>query len=81
MYSGYFYGILPNQEGISWESHLFGAIVGVYVAYLLKGMVESDEITRDPWADETDEQNFFLKRDQFDLTKEERRFTGFEDDA
>ncbi len=80
MYSGYLHGILPNQEGISWESHLFGAIVGIYIAYVLKGMVESDEITRDPWADESNEKNFFLKRDQFDLTKEERRFTGSEDD-
>lgn len=28
------YGILPNQPGISWESHIFGAAVGAAVAYV-----------------------------------------------
>lgn len=80
MYSGYFYGILPNQPGISWESHLFGAIVGVYVAFLFKNLIEKDEIGRDPWEGESDETNFFLKRDQFQLTKDERRFTEFDNE-
>lgn len=80
MYSGYFYGILPNQPGISWESHLFGAIVGIYVAYLFKGMIEKDEIKSEPsWAGDNEDENFFLKRDQFDLTKDERRFTNPDD--
>lgn len=31
-YGGMVYGIFPNQPGISWESHLIGAIVGGYTA-------------------------------------------------
>lgn len=31
-YGGMVYGLFPNQPGISWESHLIGAIVGGYVA-------------------------------------------------
>ncbi len=31
-YGGMVYGLIPNQPGISWESHLIGAIVGGYVA-------------------------------------------------
>jgi len=31
-YGGLVYGVLPNQPGVSWESHLFGAVVGVVVA-------------------------------------------------
>ncbi len=27
-YGGLFYGVLPNQPGISWESHLLGGIAG-----------------------------------------------------
>ncbi len=32
VYNGLFYGVLPTQPNVSWESHLFGAIVGVYLA-------------------------------------------------
>lgn len=36
-YGGMVYGLLPNQPGISWESHLIGAIVGGYTAmYFVK---------------------------------------------
>ncbi len=31
-YGGLVYGLFPNQPGISWESHLIGAIVGGYAA-------------------------------------------------
>jgi len=32
-YGGMIYGVLPNQRGISWEGHLFGALAGAFVAY------------------------------------------------
>jgi membrane associated rhomboid family serine protease len=32
MYGGLFYGILPMQAGVSWESHLLGGIVGFFTA-------------------------------------------------
>ena len=34
LYSGMFLGVLPNEDGISWESHLLGAVVGIVVAIL-----------------------------------------------
>lgn len=33
IYGGIFYGILPTNPLVSWESHLFGALVGLYTAY------------------------------------------------
>ncbi len=73
LYSGYFAGILPNKEGISWESHLFGALSGMLVAFILKGIVDEEDIERDPWADEADEESqYFLPRDAFEMTKAER---------
>jgi len=72
MYSGYFYGIVPNQDGISWESHLFGAVVGVFVAFILKDLVEPSTERRDPWINESDEVTHYLRRDQFDYTKAQR---------
>ncbi|WKN31979.1 rhomboid family intramembrane serine protease [Porifericola rhodea] len=32
IYGGLFYGILPTQNGMSWESHLLGGVVGFYNA-------------------------------------------------
>jgi membrane associated rhomboid family serine protease len=32
MYGGVFYGVLPTDPRISWESHLAGALVGIYTA-------------------------------------------------
>jgi membrane associated rhomboid family serine protease len=73
LYSSYFLGVLPNQEGISWEIHLIGGIVGILVAFLFKNSIEMDEKKRDPWADEDESTEYFLPRDVFEKTKEERR--------
>ncbi|MEP2667484.1 MAG: rhomboid family intramembrane serine protease [Cyclobacteriaceae bacterium] len=35
-YGGIFYGILPTDSGVSWESHLAGAIVGTATAFNLR---------------------------------------------
>jgi membrane associated rhomboid family serine protease len=73
LYSGYFMGILPNQKGISWESHLFGAFAGILVAYWYKDDVESDENTKPSWADEEQDPQYFLPRDTFDKTMYQRQ--------
>jgi membrane associated rhomboid family serine protease len=35
LYGGLVFGVLPTQEGISWQGHLFGAIGGVVMAFSL----------------------------------------------
>lgn len=35
VYGGLFYGIFPGDPFISWESHLAGALVGIYTAFNL----------------------------------------------
>ncbi len=35
-YGSMLWGILPGEEGISWEAHLFGAITGSLVAFLYR---------------------------------------------
>ncbi len=32
-YGGLAYGVMPNQQGVSWESHLLGVIVGLGTAF------------------------------------------------
>ena len=36
IYGGMVWGILPNQPGVSWEGHLFGAVSGVVASIILK---------------------------------------------
>lgn len=74
VYSGMFVGVLPDQEGISWESHLLGSIAGIFASFWFKGELEEDELERpDPFADERNaEKQFFLERDTFDKTKAQR---------
>lgn len=44
LYGGMIWGILPNKPGISFESHFFGAMIGLLLAVLLKN--------RDPYIPE-----------------------------
>ena len=72
LYSGLFLGVLPNQPGISWESHLFGGLVGILVAYWMKDKREDDEDRReDPLLDDASDE-YFLPRDTFEETLEQR---------
>lgn len=58
-YGGMVWGILPIQAGVSWESHLFGGIVGLTLAYLFRNIhkdetnqyYEEEEITRKTFDD------------------------------
>ncbi len=35
-YGTMIWGVLPGQPGVSWESHLFGALAGVVTAFVLR---------------------------------------------
>lgn len=74
-YSGMFVGILPVEEGVSWESHLYGALVGFFTAFYFKNELEEDEIPIPPsWANEDPSATTpFFASDVFDKTKLERK--------
>lgn len=36
LYGGMFWGLFPVKEGVSWESHLFGFVVGLLIAIFYK---------------------------------------------
>ena len=73
MYSGYFLGVVPGQPGVSWESHLYGGLVGIIVAYLFKNTVEADEINERPELEDEYDERYLLPRDTFEKTLAERR--------
>ncbi|MCB0543321.1 MAG: rhomboid family intramembrane serine protease [Saprospiraceae bacterium] len=75
LYSGMFMGILPDQEGISWESHLLGSLVGIFTSFWFKEELEDDEAD-DMHADAAEPDTpmeFYLPRDIFNKTKAERQ--------
>lgn len=54
LYGGLIYGIFPIKEGISWESHLIGLIVGLFTALIFR---KKDIYKRYEWEDEILEEN------------------------
>ena len=40
-----FKGIIPGQEGVSWQGHLFGAIAGVIAAYIYRKKQVTEKVT------------------------------------
>ncbi|HPG08155.1 MAG TPA: rhomboid family intramembrane serine protease [Saprospiraceae bacterium] len=67
LYSGFIWGVLPLKEGISWESHLYGAVVGILVAFLFRHAKDPDEEMRYSYEEEPDqEKRYFYNRDTFD---------------
>jgi membrane associated rhomboid family serine protease len=64
-YGSMVYGILPNQPGVSWESHLIGALVGVVTAVYYRHspsgvesfdqpLPEAPDVIGDAWMSGTD---------------------------
>lgn len=73
LYSGMFLGVLPNQEGISWESHLLGALAGIVVAFIQRREMREHYRDPEPQYDPGDEEKrFFLDRDTFERRRSER---------
>ncbi len=80
LYSGMFLGILPDQEGISWESHLLGSLSGIFAAFWFKGELEDDEVEhRRPWNETDEDKQPFLPRGIFDKTKAQRALEAEEE--
>lgn len=49
MYGGLVWGILPGMKGISWESHFFGAVMGLIAAFIFR---KTDPPKKYDWEDE-----------------------------
>ena len=81
LYSGMFYGLLPKEK-ISYESHIVGAIAGIFAAYYYKNEIEEEEkivvLHEKP-------KKYFFQRDIFEKTKlqrwQEQQELGSEDEV
>lgn len=45
LYGSIIWGLLPGQPGVSWESHLFGALAGATAAVLVRTHVHAPRMT------------------------------------
>jgi membrane associated rhomboid family serine protease len=73
LYSGMLSGIFPNEPNVSWESHMGGFLVGIFVAWWFKAEVEEDELIAEPKiVFEDSPKTLFLPPDTFEKTKAER---------
>lgn len=55
LYGGMVWGILPTDPQISFEAHLFGAIVGIVCAFIFR---KSDPPPKYEWEEETEEDDY-----------------------
>lgn len=78
VYSSYFDGLKP-REGVSWESHLFGALSGILMSFLLKNLKEKDELLEEVKLESEPKKHFFSE-DVFSMTKEERHLLKMEEE-
>jgi membrane associated rhomboid family serine protease len=62
LYGGMLYGLIPNNSGISYESHIVGAIIGILIAFYFRKVPmthakivewEEDEDENDDHSDTT----------------------------
>lgn len=53
LYGGLTWGILPIEEEVSWEAHLFGSIVGIIAAFIFR---KKDPAPKYEWENEEVEQ-------------------------
>jgi membrane associated rhomboid family serine protease len=65
LYSGMFLGILPNEDGISWESHLIGGIIGIFVAFFMRDKMRRLYTERKKIFYDDDPPEYFFERDTF----------------
>lgn len=69
LYSGMIVGIFPEDPNVSWESHLFGAIMGLFTAVLFSGTT----LNRKRIVHKYEERTYYFERDVFDKTLAERK--------
>ena len=57
LYGGMIWGILPHDPGISFESHFFGALIGITLAIALRNRDPAPPEKRYSWEDEEDDES------------------------
>lgn len=71
LYGGMIWGVLPIQEGVSWDGHLFGALAGILLAYAFRKLNKKKrEVEFEDLDDGYDFDNY--KYGEFEYLREKR---------
>jgi membrane associated rhomboid family serine protease len=54
LYGSMIWGVLPGRPGISFESHLFGALIGLSLAIILRNYDPHSAVKKYSWEEEAD---------------------------
>jgi len=65
LYGSMVWGVLPLQEGVSWEAHLLGALAGIITAFYFRK--EGPQSKKFDWEDEEDDEDEQWRIDQEDF--------------
>ncbi len=57
LYGGMAWGVFPIQEGVSWESHLAGAVIGFTLAFAFR---KSNLPPPPDWGDDDDDEDYYI---------------------
>jgi membrane associated rhomboid family serine protease len=63
MYGSIIWGIFPTEPGVSFESHFFGAAIGVLCAIIFRNVDAKPPEKHYDWEDETEELDDYLEDD------------------
>lgn len=66
LYGSLVWGVLPIDEKVSWESHLFGALTGIFCAFVFR---KKDPFKKYDWEDEEEEENNSNQKPEISWTK------------
>ncbi len=67
LYGSMIYGIFPNDPSISYESHFFGACIGVILAFILRNRDPRQPQKHYAWEDESEEEDDPIIGDEWRL--------------
>jgi membrane associated rhomboid family serine protease len=67
MYGSMIWGIFPTEPGVSFESHFFGAVIGVLCAIIFRNLDAKPPEKRYDWEDETEEEEDLPEDDDYTI--------------
>ena len=67
MYGGMIWGIFPIEPGVSFESHFFGAVIGIVCAIVFRNVDTRPPEKRYDWEDETEESEDIPEDDNYTI--------------
>ena len=67
MYGSMIWGIFPTEPGVSFESHFFGAAIGVICAIIFRNVDAKPPEKRYDWEDETEDPDDSIEDDNYTI--------------